>query len=188
MQNLMTLCDHRNLAWAAFKKRSSSSFCVRAEHIWGQCHLLSIRAQNQTQHLSDYAYENEENKVQQSLVDILHTLSEDMQEMDWGVHVSGSTRLTEGLDELLHGQHPGHSQMAVLEEDPVAGFHRCLYHLLCQRPLALTQWDGLHSEKQREIEIPLGSPVDTCLHRLLLKKKSSFKRLVSQTIYLVKLL
>lgn len=36
----------------------------------------------------------------------------------------GSAR---GLEELLHGWHPEGSQMAALEENPVAIFHCCLY-------------------------------------------------------------
>ena len=60
------------------------------------------------------------------------------------VSVCVCTRFGEGLDEFLHGQHPGDSQMAVLEEYPVSSFQGLLDHLLRYGALALTQRYGLN--------------------------------------------
>lgn len=53
--------------------------------------------------------------------------------------------------------------MTVLQEDPFATFQRLMDNLFCYWPLALAQWDGLNSERQWEIEIPLWPCVNHCI-------------------------
>ena len=57
--------------------------------------------------------------------------------------MDGSVGSEEALYHGLHPQHPGGSQVTVLEEDPVSVLHGCRNHLLSHRTLSLSQRDGM---------------------------------------------
>ena len=57
--------------------------------------------------------------------------------------MDGSVGSEKALHHRLHPQHPGGSQVTVLEEDPVSVLHGCRNHLLSHRTLSLSQRDGV---------------------------------------------